>query len=128
MICLFSVPRIVAAAVLTCACAAPMAEKSNVPGPAMSHAEESPATAAPDLVRGDLAVTPSREPIQPAPSHEQMHHSGNSSPSFSCPMHPEVRQAAPGSCPKCGMTLIPLDKAEQQTSGKSEFHDHSGDR
>src|SRR3990172_5803360 len=22
-----------------------------------------------------------------------------------CPMHPEVRQAGPGSCPKCGMAL-----------------------
>ena len=24
---------------------------------------------------------------------------------YTCPMHPEVRQAAPGSCPKCGMAL-----------------------
>ncbi len=26
---------------------------------------------------------------------------------FTCPMHPEVRQAKPGSCPKCGMALEP---------------------
>jgi P-type Cu+ transporter len=26
---------------------------------------------------------------------------------FTCPMHPEVRQAGPGSCPKCGMALEP---------------------
>ena len=25
---------------------------------------------------------------------------------FVCPMHPEVRQAVPGSCPSCGMALI----------------------
>jgi len=25
-----------------------------------------------------------------------------------CPMHPEVRQAGPGSCPKCGMALEPV--------------------
>jgi P-type Cu+ transporter len=25
-----------------------------------------------------------------------------------CPMHPEIRQAGPGSCPKCGMALEPL--------------------
>ena len=25
---------------------------------------------------------------------------------YACPMHPEVRQNTPGSCPKCGMTLI----------------------
>lgn len=24
---------------------------------------------------------------------------------YTCPMHPEVRQAMPGSCPRCGMTL-----------------------
>ncbi len=25
---------------------------------------------------------------------------------YSCPMHPEVNQAPPGSCPKCGMQLV----------------------
>src|SRR4030042_4885698 len=24
---------------------------------------------------------------------------------YTCPMHPEIRQPAPGSCPKCGMAL-----------------------
>jgi Cu+-exporting ATPase len=27
---------------------------------------------------------------------------------YTCPMHPEVRQSGPGSCPKCGMALEPL--------------------
>jgi Cu+-exporting ATPase len=27
---------------------------------------------------------------------------------YTCPMHPEVRQDHPGTCPKCGMTLEPL--------------------
>ncbi len=27
---------------------------------------------------------------------------------YTCPMHPEVRQASPGACPKCGMALEPL--------------------
>ena len=26
---------------------------------------------------------------------------------YTCPMHPEIRQATPGSCPKCGMALEP---------------------
>jgi P-type Cu+ transporter len=26
---------------------------------------------------------------------------------YTCPMHPEVRQDHPGSCPKCGMALEP---------------------
>jgi Cu+-exporting ATPase len=27
---------------------------------------------------------------------------------YTCPMHPEVRQGGPGSCPKCGMALEPV--------------------
>ncbi|HSG35629.1 MAG TPA: heavy metal translocating P-type ATPase, partial [Sphingomonadaceae bacterium] len=30
---------------------------------------------------------------------------GHSGPVYTCPMHPEVRQAGPGSCPICGMAL-----------------------
>ncbi len=26
---------------------------------------------------------------------------------YTCPMHPEVKENAPGKCPKCGMTLEP---------------------
>lgn len=28
-------------------------------------------------------------------------------PIYYCPMHPDVRQPAPGKCPKCGMDLLP---------------------
>ena len=27
---------------------------------------------------------------------------------YTCPMHPEVRQKGPGSCPICGMALEPV--------------------
>ncbi|HSQ02393.1 MAG TPA: heavy metal translocating P-type ATPase, partial [Burkholderiales bacterium] len=27
---------------------------------------------------------------------------------YTCPMHPEIQQQGPGSCPKCGMALVPL--------------------
>ncbi len=27
---------------------------------------------------------------------------------YTCPMHPEIRQSTPGSCPKCGMALEPV--------------------
>jgi Cu+-exporting ATPase len=27
---------------------------------------------------------------------------------YTCPMHPEIRQGQPGTCPKCGMSLEPL--------------------
>jgi Cu+-exporting ATPase len=28
---------------------------------------------------------------------------------YTCPMHPEIRRVGPGSCPKCGMALEPLE-------------------
>ena len=36
---------------------------------------------------------------------------------YTCPMHPEIQQPTPGSCPKCGMALEPMDySAEQDNS------------
>jgi heavy metal translocating P-type ATPase len=36
---------------------------------------------------------------------------------YTCPMHPEVRQVGPGTCPLCGMALEPLEAtAEEDTS------------
>ena len=29
---------------------------------------------------------------------------------YTCPMHPEVTSATPGTCPKCGMTLVKKEK------------------
>jgi len=37
------------------------------------------------------------EPMDAAPSGTE----------YTCPMHPEIRQIGPGSCPKCGMALEP---------------------
>ena len=33
---------------------------------------------------------------------------------YTCPMHPEVRQLGPGSCPKCGMALEPVQPALEE--------------
>ncbi len=49
---------------------------------------------------------------QEAPKHE---HHGNQSADqeiYTCPMHPEVIQASPGKCPKCGMKLVKKPLAE----------------
>ena len=44
-------------------------------------------------------------------------------------MHPEVIKDAPGQCPKCGMTLIPLkEETKPEASRKHEMHDHSASR
>jgi Cu+-exporting ATPase len=52
-------------------------------------------------------------------SHSHHHQAGHAQPAlpaqpdsagtvYTCPMHPEIRQDRPGSCPKCGMTLEPV--------------------
>src|SRR6266478_1350981 len=33
---------------------------------------------------------------------------GSQQAEYACPMHPEVRQTGPGTCPKCGMALEPV--------------------
>jgi len=38
---------------------------------------------------------------------------------YTCPMHPEVKHAGPGPCPKCGMALEPVSPAP--SPGKTEW-------
>jgi Cu+-exporting ATPase len=42
---------------------------------------------------------------------------------YTCPMHPEVRQVGPGSCPKCGMALEPLEVAAAEEGPNPELVD-----
>jgi P-type Cu+ transporter len=59
---------------------------------------------------------------KPEPHDKHAHHAHKKtevSPSlendtriYTCPMHPEIRQVGPGSCPKCGMALEPVDVSE----------------
>ena len=35
-------------------------------------------------------------------------------PEYTCPMHPEVRQRGPGSCPICGMALEPVEASLEE--------------
>jgi Cu+-exporting ATPase len=46
----------------------------------------------------------------PAPDHPSQ-----PGATFTCPMHPEVRQDHPGTCPKCGMALEPVSAAPPAT-------------
>src|SRR5713101_4915663 len=40
---------------------------------------------------------------------------------YTCPMHPEVRSTSPGTCPICGMKLVPVAKSE----GGMDHHEHT---
>lgn len=51
---------------------------------------------------------------------------------YSCPMHPEVRQEGPGTCPRCGMFLEPVGSPAPHPPGHrhaaSHSHSHSPGR
>jgi Cu+-exporting ATPase len=53
--------------------------------------------------RERFIADPARYLAPPAPP------SGRDPRVYTCPMHPEVRQVGPGSCPRCGMALEPLE-------------------
>jgi Cu+-exporting ATPase len=57
-----------------------------------------------------LARIGRKAPLKPAPRSAQ----------YTCPMHPEIVQDGPGSCPKCGMALVPVAAAEED---KTELRD-----
>ena len=40
--------------------------------------------------------------VTPAPAR------GGGSAEYTCPMHPQLRQSGPGTCPLCGMSLEPV--------------------
>ena len=42
---------------------------------------------------------------------------------YTCPMHPEVRQKGPGTCPKCGMALEPEAPAPEDEEPSAELVD-----
>ncbi|HLD34390.1 MAG TPA: heavy metal-binding domain-containing protein, partial [Patescibacteria group bacterium] len=46
---------------------------------------------------------------------------------YTCPMHPEIKQDKPGMCPECGMNLIPLkDKKTEHNHGGPTVDKHAG--
>src|SRR5690242_6731438 len=44
--------------------------------------------------------------LAPVPATSEIRNPPSAIP-YTCPMHPEVRQLGPGTCPKCGMALEP---------------------
>lgn len=42
---------------------------------------------------------------------------------YTCPMHPEIVQEGPGSCPKCGMALEPVTATGAEDGDDDELHD-----
>src|SRR5438309_4863653 len=53
---------------------------------------------------------------------QSSHHHMKADPAvYTCPVHPEIRSASPGTCPKCGMKLVPV----AMTEGGMDHHEHT---
>ena len=52
------------------------------------------------------SITPN---ISPAPAPPSLLQATQKQIRYTCPMHPEIIRLGPGSCPKCGMALEPMD-------------------
>src|SRR4051794_17001351 len=50
------------------------------------------------------------------PGRESVGRAERAAAEYTCPMHPEVRQKGPGSCPKCGMALEPVEASAEESN------------
>jgi len=73
------------------------------------------------LVIGALigwVVKPTAKSIEMA-AHDHVESVAGIPLTYTCSMHPQIRQNGPGDCPICGMDLIPLDAAQESTDPAS---------
>jgi len=54
-----------------------------------------------------------------------MEHNHYNQQRYTCPMHSEIVKNEPGSCPKCGMNLVPVDAKEKEHSHLQHQHTES---
>ena len=80
--------------------------------PANPGAAEAPFTPPADPFAEDAWIAPA-PPAGGAMDHGAMDHGpAEHETTYTCPMHPEIQASKAGSCPKCGMELVPADPPE----------------
>jgi hypothetical protein len=76
-------------------CSAELVQRPPAADPSHAASAEAPMRATPAYSADPLLAAPV-DGSAPRPAQR-----------YGCPMHPEVEQASPGRCPKCGMALEP---------------------
>ena len=54
------------------------------------------------------------------PAEAEQPEASSDTRTYTCPMHPEVKQQGPGDCPKCGMDLEPLEEGVSTEGAEEE--------
>jgi Cu+-exporting ATPase len=85
-------------------------DPAHRPGMHAMHAAPAPLT----LVRDRPQPGTLARPDTLAPSHPRTVAPPIDDREYTCPMHPEVRQRGPGSCPICGMALEPVEASLEE--------------
>ena len=60
----------------------------------------------PDPFDRVVAAAPGAPAVKPAAAPDQ----AAATAAYTCPMHPDVVRDVPGTCPKCGMKLVPKEE------------------
>lgn len=60
-----------------------------------------------------------------SPIHSDHPQENTRSAVYTCPMHPEIRQAGPGRCPKCGMELVAVEESPASSTATTLQSDTS---
>nr|WP_290997410.1 heavy metal-binding domain-containing protein [Hyphomicrobium sp.] len=68
----------------------------------------------------ELRQVPGKVMQEDHAGHGDMKHAGEAV-EYTCPMHPEVVSKEPGTCPKCGMTLVPRGAAMDHAAGHADM-------
>lgn len=84
-----------------------------------------------ELAKGNPSLNHPQGDSKPSMGHttnvHDVHNEGQGFMKYTCPMHPQIVKDAPGKCPLCGMTLVPLIKSgghdghESHAAGIADF-------
>ncbi len=65
------------------------------------------------LFRRPLTAWFTGQPMRAETAEAHAGHGAEEAASYTCPMHPSVKQKGPGQCPVCGMNLVPVSAGSQ---------------
>ncbi|MEO1050522.1 MAG: efflux RND transporter periplasmic adaptor subunit [Bacteroidota bacterium] len=73
------------------------------------------------LLIGWMIKPSNHQTIEPSDHHDHQHIESSDNQTWTCSMHPQIREDGPGKCPLCSMDLIPVANMETEAVGMDEI-------